>query len=67
MCKAVEEYALENFAEGKEEGREEGRTESMEATATKMLRDGFSLENAAEYSGLSLERVKELSKLLNSK
>ena len=67
MCKAVEEYALENFAEGKEEGREEGRTESMEATATKMLRDGFSLENVAEYSGLSLERVKELSKLLSSK
>ena len=77
MCKAVEDYGLENFEEGKEEGiaqgmeegrvqgREEGRAEEKEANAIEMLKDHLAYEKVVQYSGLSLERVKELAKALN--
>ena len=57
MCKAVEDYGLENFEEGKEEGKE--------AVAIEMLKDHLAYEKVMQYSGLSLERVQELAKKLD--
>ena len=41
--------------------REEGREEGREEVAQNMLRKGFSCEQAADLSGLDIEKVKELS------
>ncbi len=57
MCKAVEDYGLENFEEGKEEGKE--------AAAIEMLKDHLAYEKVMQYSGLSLERVRELARKLD--
>lgn len=57
MCKAVEDYGLENFEEGKEEGKE--------AAAIEMLKDHLAYEKVVQYSGLSLERVRELARKLD--
>lgn len=52
MCKAMEEM--------RNEAREEAREETREENALRMLADGLPLEKVAEYSGLSIERVREL-------
>ena len=60
MCKAVEEYGLENFAEGKEEGREEGRTEGVLTTLIGLVRDGIlSIKDAALRANMSESAFKD--------
>ncbi len=57
------------FAKGKERGiaigerrgREAGRSEQAEQTARNMLNRGFSVQDTAEISGLSEERVRKLA------
>ncbi len=62
MCKVMEDMRYESLQEGIREGRKEGRKEEMNASALRMLEDGtLALEKIAEYSGLSLDEVKELS------
>ncbi len=60
MCKAVEEYGLENFAEGKEEGREEGRTEGVLTTLIGLVKDGIlSIKDAALRANMSESAFKD--------
>ncbi len=58
MCKAFEDYRQEGVEEGIEQGIEKGRMDA----ARRMLQDGkLSLEKIALYSGLPLEKVRELA------
>ena len=66
MCKAVEEYGLENFAEGKEEGREEGRTEGVLTTLIGLVRDGIlSIKDAALRANMSESAFKNAMERLS--
>ena len=59
MCIAMQELCKDWMAEG----IAKGRTESAMETASKMLASGkLAVEEIAEYSGLSLEKVKELAR-----
>ena len=51
------------LAEGLEKGRAEGEENAKIATAKRMLTKGMSIELTAEMTGLSIERVMELSSL----
>ena len=52
-----------NLGEGLyEDGKMEGRMESQVESALKMLKDGVSLEKIAQYTNLSLSKIKELAK-----
>jgi len=60
--KTKEEGWQEGRKEGKQEGRQEGRQEGIEETARNLLLYGkLTNEQIAEVTGLSQERVKELS------
>ena len=62
MCKAVEEYGLENFAEGKEEGREEGAL----ITLIGLVRDGIlSVKDAALRANMSESAFKDAMEKLS--
>ena len=53
---------LEGLEKGREEGREEGRAEGLMEAAQRMLEIGkLSIEEVAEYSGLSVEEVQKLA------
>ena len=56
MCKALEDMRNETAMEA----ALEARTEVQVETALRMLKDGLSLDKVSQYSGLSLERVREL-------
>ena len=47
--------------EGHEEGREEGREEGLRAVVIRMLASGMAISLVSEMTGLSPERIKELS------
>ena len=64
MCKAVEDYGREMFAEGYIEGVKEG---TLETVAIRMLKDNVPLEKIAYYTRLSLEMLQELKETLNFK
>ena len=52
-----------NLGEGLyEDGKMEGRMESQVESALEMLKDGVSLEKIAQYTKLSLSKIKELAK-----
>ena len=55
----------EILAEGREaglrEGRQEGLQEGIEQVALNLVRSGMSLEQIAGVTGLSVQRVRELS------
>ena len=58
MCKAVEEYALENFAEGKEEG--------VLTTLIGLVRDGIlSIKDAALRANMSESAFKDVMERLS--
>lgn len=47
---------------GRKEGRQEGRKENQEETARRMLKTGkLTVEEIAEYSGLSIADVERLA------
>ena len=50
------------YEDGKMEGRAEGRMESQVESALEMLKDGVALEKIAQYTKLSLSKIKELAK-----
>jgi len=50
----------------REEGYEKGCEESLERVAQNMLRKGCSYEQTAEFSMLSIEKIKELSRTIQS-
>lgn len=56
------EGRMEGRAEGRKEGRKEGRMESQLEFALELLKDGVSLEKIAQYTKLSLSKIKELAK-----
>ena len=58
MCAELEKWSLEE----RQEGRQEGRMESQVEFALEMLKDGVSLEKIAQYTKLSLAKIKELAK-----
>lgn len=59
----LEMHYQEKYEEGLERGLECGIEQGATKTALKMLESGkLSMEEIAEYSGLALERVKELGK-----
>ena len=61
-----EEGRAEGRAEGRTEGREEGRKEASQSSALRMIKAGqLNFEQIALYSGLKVEEVQELSKLLD--
>ena len=64
MCKAVEDYGREMFAEGYIEGVKEG---TLETVAIRMLKDNVPLEKIAYYTRFSLEKLQELKETLNFK
>ena len=53
----------EGLEKGRAEGREEGEENAKIATAKRMLTKGMSIELTADMTGLSIERVMELSSL----
>ncbi len=53
MCKAIEAYGEEQRLEGKIE------------TAKEMIADNMSVEKIEKYTGLSKEKIKELSQVKN--
>ena len=61
---AKEEGRAEGRAEGREEGREEGRAEGEQAkaidTARKMKAKGFSIEDIAEITSITVEEIDRL-------
>jgi hypothetical protein len=62
MCKAMEDMRNEARAEGKAEGRAEGSKENAISVARKMLKtERFSHEEIADFSGLTVDEVKELA------
>ena len=69
MCKAMEDMIAEARAEGKAEGRVVGRAEGSKenaiSVARKMLKtertERFSHEEIADFSGLTVDEVKELA------
>lgn len=52
--------------EGRQEGLEEGRQEEREAVALNLLRGGITTEQVVVFTGLSLERVNQLQRQLDS-
>ena len=59
MCKAMEDLWNEAANEGKKEGKKEGQREA----AFRMLAAGtLTLEQIAEFSGLTIEEVKQIQK-----
>ncbi len=52
----------EGRREGRKEGREEGKIEEKEASARKMLKKGVSIEDIAEFTGLSPVDIENLQK-----
>nr|VFK18302.1 MAG: conserved hypothetical protein (putative transposase or invertase) [Candidatus Kentron sp. LFY] len=50
----------EGLKEGREKGREEGREESAITMAKKMKQKGLPVDEIAEYTGLSADRINEL-------
>ncbi len=76
MCVALQELRIDWLNEGRNEGKIEGRNEGINegamnkalAVAKKMLsKNKLSLEDISDYSGLSLDKVKELAKEVNNK
>ncbi len=64
MCVALQELRVD----WKNEGKNEGILENTLAVAKKMLlKNKLSLEDISDYSGLSLDKVKELSEEVNKK
>ena len=70
MCKAMEDMIAEARAEGRAEGKAEGRVvgraegskENAISVARKMLKtERFSHEEIADFSGLTVDEVKELA------
>lgn len=59
MCKALEDWAAEERAQGKTEGKIEGKTEAKIEAAGNLI-GLLDYETIAEKTGLSLEVVKEL-------
>nr|VFJ94210.1 MAG: conserved hypothetical protein (putative transposase or invertase) [Candidatus Kentron sp. LFY] len=51
---------MDGKKEGLKEGREEGREEDMIAMAKKMKQKGLPVDEIAEYTGLSADRINEL-------
>ena len=47
-----------------EEAYEEGENNRAREVALRMLKDGLPIEKVAEYSGITIEEVKELQKVL---
>ena len=59
MCKAMEDLWNEAANEGKKEGKKEGQREA----AFRMLAAGtLTFEQIAEFSGLTIEEVKQIQK-----
>ena len=57
-----EDGRREGRKEGRKEGRREGRTDQAIETAERMIAGGkLTFEDIAEYSGLSIEKVRELA------
>ena len=53
---------MEGRAQGRAEGRAQGRMENQLESALEMLKDGVSFEKIAQYTKLSLSKIKELAK-----
>jgi predicted transposase/invertase (TIGR01784 family) len=60
--KENERRQKQQYEEGMAKGIAEGEHKKAVAMALKMLADGISIEQVANYSGLSLEEVKKLKK-----
>ncbi|MDR2544162.1 MAG: hypothetical protein LBD03_01205 [Methanobrevibacter sp.] len=58
---ALEKGRIEGIEKGKEEGIEEGRIESLIQTALRLKDKGFSLEDISDITGLSFEKLKNLT------
>ena len=57
-----EDGKMKGRMEGRAEGRAQGRTEKQLESALEMLKDGVSFEKIAQYTKLSLSKIKELAK-----
>lgn len=62
MCKAIEAYGDEQRLEGKAEGEMKKAIE----TAKEMIADNMSVEKIEKYTGLSKEKINELSQVKNA-
>ena len=58
--KGMEKGREEGMQQGMEKGREEGREEALLQTAKKFLAKGISVDDVAEATGLSIDRVRAL-------
>lgn len=50
------------YHQGKDEGRAEGREEGLAMIALNMLRDGMDFSAVSKYTGLPMEKLKEIKK-----
>ena len=68
MCIALQELSIDWKNEGRLEGKNEGMMEkSIDVAKQMLLKNKLSFEDISDYSGLSLEKVKELAKEVNKK
>ena len=63
-AKGIAEGRAKGIAEGRAkgiaEGRAEGRSEAIRENAARMLHDGMSVELVAKYTGMTVDKVREL-------
>ena len=64
MCKAIEDMKVFEREKGREEGKMEGRTEAIEQIAINLLKNNLSKEQIILATGLTLERLMELEKMI---
>lgn len=62
MCNLGEGLYEDGKMKGRMEGRMESRMESQLEFALELLEDGVSFEKIAQYTKLSLSKIKELAK-----
>jgi predicted transposase YdaD len=58
----IEKGIQTGIEKGREEGREEGIQEGIRNVIEKMLQQGLALEQISDWTGLSIEQIKQFKK-----
>ena len=66
MCAIIDKYMAERLKENSIISKAEGKAEEKREIALRMLKDNMNINNVVKYSGLSLENVLELQRLVLS-
>jgi predicted transposase/invertase (TIGR01784 family) len=61
LSPAYLEWEKQTLDQGKKEGKKEGKQEEKQAIALNLLKIGMNVEQVAQLTGLSVEKVKKLN------